>query len=136
MHTPGGVVAPGEKLLDIVPSDDRLVVEARVDPQDIDVVRAGLTAEVRFIAFNQRHRSPAHGTVTSVSADRLTDEFTGDAYYLARVELAEAEIKPVDAMELQPGMQGEVMIVTGARTAFEYLMEPLSRSLDRTFREN
>ena len=51
MHTPGGVVAPGEKLLDIVPSDDRMVVEARVDPQDIDVVRAGLTAEVRFIAF-------------------------------------------------------------------------------------
>jgi HlyD family type I secretion membrane fusion protein len=136
VHTTGGVVAPGESLMYVVPSDDRLVIEAKVDPQDIDVVHRGLPAEIRFTAFNQRHRAPVQGTVTSVSADRLTDEQNGNDYYLARVQLADAQADTFDIAELQPGMQAEVMIVTGKRTAFDYLMEPVSRSLDRAFRED
>jgi HlyD family type I secretion membrane fusion protein len=136
VHTAGGVVAAGAPLLDIVPSDNRLVVEAKVDPKDIDVVRRGLEAQVRFTAFNQRHRAPAEGRLTSVSADLLSDEASGEQYYLARVELAEVQVASTDVAELYPGMQAEVMIVTGARSALDYLLEPLLRSLDRAFRES
>ncbi len=136
VHTAGGVIAPGAALLDIVPSGDRLVVEAKVDPKDIDVVRQGLEAQVRFTAFNQRHRAPAQGTLTSISADLLTDEASGEKYYLARIELAETQADSVDLSALYPGMQAEVMIVTGARSALDYLLEPLVRSVDRAFRES
>ncbi len=134
VHTTGGVVSPGEPIMDIVPRDHRLIINARVNPQDIDVVRAGLPAQVRFTAFNQRHRAPSEATVTSVSADSLTDDKTGEIYYLARVELTAAAAK--DAEELLPGMPSEVMIVTGARTALAYLMEPVVRSFNRAVRED
>lgn len=136
VHTAGGVIAAGQPLLDIVPSDRRLVVEARVNPRDIDVVRQGLEAQVRFTAFNQRHRAPALGTLTSVSADLLTDETSGETYYLARVELVETQAVSIDLDELYPGMQAEVMIVTGARSALDYLLEPLMKSFNRAFRES
>lgn len=134
VHTPGGVIGPGEPLLDLVPSDDRLVIDARVDPRDIDVVHAGLRALVRLTAFNQRNLPPLEGIVTSVSADRLSDERTGQAYYLARVEPDEILVQAQGA--IQPGMQAEVMIVTGARTALESFLNPISRSLNRAFRED
>jgi HlyD family secretion protein len=136
VHTAGGVIAAGAPLLDIVPSDRRLVVEAKVNPRDIDVVRQGLEAQVRFTAFNQRHRAPTQGTLTSVSADLLTDETSGEKYYLARVELVETQAVAIDLDELYPGMQAEVMIVTGARSALDYLIEPLMKSFDRAFRES
>ena len=136
VHTAGGVIAAGQPLLDIVPSVGRLVVEAKVNPRDIDVVRQGLEAQVRFTAFNQRHRAPTQGTLTSVSADLLTDQASGEQYYLARVELVETQAVSIDLDELYPGMQAEVMIVTGARSALDYLMEPLIKSFDRAFRES
>jgi multidrug efflux pump subunit AcrA (membrane-fusion protein) len=95
------------------------VVEAKVNPRDIDVVRQGREAQVRFTAFNQRHRAPAEGTLTSVSADLLSDEASGETYYLARVELVDAQAGSTDLDELYPGMQAEVMIVTGARSALD-----------------
>ncbi len=136
VHTPGGVIGAGAPLLDVVPRERRLIVEAQVNPSDIDIVRSGLEAQVRFTAFNQRHRPPASGTITSVSADRLTDENTGNDYYLARIQLAEEGQGAVEGDELRPGMQAEVMIVTGERTALEYLIEPFTRSLNRAFRED
>ncbi len=136
VHTLGGVIAPGERLLDIVPSGDRLVIEARVDPADIDVVHPGLRAEVRLTAFNRRSLVPIEGTVTSVSADSLVDERSGTSYYLARVELAEDFAQALGDVSLYPGMPVEVMIVTGARTALDYFMRPISRSLNRAFRED
>ena len=87
VHTTGGVIAPGAALLDIVPSGDALIIEARVDPRDIDVVRWGLPARVRLTAFNQRSAVPMNGRVLSVSADNIIDERTGQAYYLARIKL-------------------------------------------------
>ena len=135
VHTAGGVIASGAPLLDIVPQNERLVVEARIDPKDIDVVREGLEAQVRFTAFNQRHRAPAEAVLTSISADLLTDEASGQSYYLARVELAEDGGAADELDTLYPGMQAEVMIVTGSRTALDYLLEPLVLSLNRAFRE-
>ena len=137
VHTRGGVIAPGEALLDIVPGEDLLIIEARIDPKDIDVVRAGIDAQVRFTAFNQRHRAPAAARLTSISADLLTDEASGQSYYLARVELVvEDAAAAAELAALHPGMQAEVMIVTGARSALDYLLEPLMLSLNRAFRES
>ena len=113
------------------------MVEARIDPKDIDVVRQGLDAQVRFTAFDQRHRAPSTARLTSISADLLTDAASGQSYYLARVELVVADASAAAALAaLHPGMQAEVMIVTGARTTLDYLLEPLLLSLDHAFRES
>ncbi len=135
IHTSGAVISPGQPLLDIVPSGDRLLIEAQVAPEDIDVVRPGLAAQVRLTAFSQRTTKPLEGIVESVSADRLTDEQTGAIFYLATVLLTEESGRAVEEFELYPGMQAEVMIVTGERTAIEYLMQPLIRSFSRGMRE-
>ena len=136
VHTLGGVIASGAPLLDIVPSDDPLVIEARIDPSDIDVVRIGLEAQVRISAFSQRNISPILGVVNYVSADRLTDERTGAVYFIARIHLEEKDIlAALKGAELQPGMQAEVMIATGERTALEAIISPISSSFDRAFRE-
>lgn len=136
VHTVGGVIAPGQPLMDIVPANPRLIVEARVAPRDIDVVHKDLEAQVRLTAFSQRHTLPLAGRVVSVSADRLTDEISGEPYYLARVALEPGVNDGAVAAKLQPGMQAEVLIATGSRSALAYLAEPFTRSLNRAFREN
>ena len=137
VHTTGGVVAPGAPLLDIVPSDDPLVIEAQIDPSDIDVVHVGLNAQVRISAFSQRNMAPIAGVVTYVSADRFNDERTGIGYYVARIKLQEKDLAAaLQGAVLQPGMQAEVMITTGARTALEAIISPLSGSFNRAFRED
>lgn len=133
--TTGGVIAAGEAIMDIVPADDRLIVEAKVSPQDIDIVRAGLPAQVRFTALSQRNSVPVDGDVVSVSADRLADQFTPEGYYLARIALLPDVQKSLGGVKLQPGMQAEVMIVTGANTALGYFMKPVANSFNRAFRE-
>lgn len=135
VHTAGGVIGPGQALLDIVPSQDRLVIEARIDPSDIDVIQPGLPANIRLTAFNQRDLVPLAGTVTRVSADLLTDQRTGLGYYLARVEIDPGQTEVLDDLKLYPGMQAEVMIVTGRDTALNYLLKPIGRTLRRAFRE-
>ena len=136
VHTKGGVIAPGEDLLDIVPGEDLLIIEARIDPKDIDVVSWGLPARVRFTAFNQRNAVPMDGRVISVSADNLVDERTGEAYYLARIKLDQDPADFLDGVRLYPGMQAEVMIVTGSRTALEYILSPVRQSMGRALRED
>lgn len=136
VHTVGGVIGAGEPLLGIVPSDERLVIEARLDPKDIDVVRPGLSAHVRFSAFSSRTHSPVEAEVVTVSADRLTDDRSGAAYYKVEVVLTEDVTKALNGEALYPGMQAEVMIVTGSRTPMDYLLEPLTNSINRAFRED
>ena len=135
VHTQGGVIAPGQALLDIVPGDDLLIIEARIDPKDIDVVSWGLLARVRFTAFSQRNAIPMDGRVLSVSADNLIDERTGESYYLARIKLDKDPADVMDGVRLYPGMQAEVMIVTGSRTALEYFLSPITQSMNRALRE-
>ena len=135
IHTVGGVNTRGEALMEIVPSGGRLVVQARVDPADIDSVHPGLVAQIRLTALVQRHLEPLQESVVSVSADRLTDERTGVPYFLSKIELADQSINELDDVELYPGMQAEVMIVTGERTALEYILRPITRSIERTLRE-
>ena len=134
VFTRGGVVGPGEALMDIVPAGERLVVEAQVEPTDIDSVRADLPAKVRLTAFSQLETPTLAGRVVRVSADRLVDERTGTSYYEARIAL-DAGQPGLAELELQPGMPAEVMIVTGERTALEYLLEPIVASFGRALRE-
>ena len=134
--TTGGVIAAGEAIMDIVPTDSSLIVEAKVSPKDIDIVRAGLAAQVRFTALSQRNSAPVDGEVVSVSADRLSDQFSPEGYYLARVGLPASIQKLLGDVTLQPGMQAEVMIVTGTNTALGYFMKPVLESFDRAFRED
>ncbi len=135
VHTLGGVIGPGAALMDIVPSGVKLVIEANVDPTDIDVVHPGLEAQVRLTAFSMRNTKPIAGRVMSVSADRLIDERTGQAYYRVRIELIEDPAKAFEGATLYPGMPAEVMIVTGAQSALGYIFNPISSSLNRAFRE-
>jgi len=136
VHTETGVIAPGQRLLDILPKDDTLFIEAEINPNDIDVVRVGLTAQVRLTAFKQRNTPPLEGEVTRVSADSFTHERTGATYFLARITIDPAERDKVDGGELYPGMPAEVMIVTGKQTAFEYFLTPVTDSFRRAFRED
>ena len=134
VHTIGGVVTAGEPLLDIVPANDKLVVQAAIDPLDIDQVQAGLPVTVWLWALNRRDRAALEGRIETISADRLTDPNTGGSYYSARVELA-TDSPELRSVSLQPGMSADVMIRTGARSPWDYLMAPLKRALTNSLRE-
>jgi HlyD family secretion protein/epimerase transport system membrane fusion protein len=133
-RTRGGVVRPSELIMEIVPLEDDLLIDARVAPTDIDVVHPGLSAQVHLSAYSARIMPRIDGTVRSVSADRLIDKQTGQPYYLARVELDREALTGLgQEIELVPGMPAEVLIVTGERTMLEYLFEPFSAVLWRAF---
>lgn len=136
-HTKGGVIQPGSAVMEIVPKDDKLIVEARVALNDIDVVHADLPARVRLSAFKSRRVPVLDGKVINVSADRIVDKNTGAAYYLARVEIDQDEIDNhlSEKVELYPGMPAEVLIVTGTRTMLNYLFAPIGDSMFHAFRE-
>ena len=110
MHTVGGVVSAGEPIMLIVPEADALTVEAKLAPQDIDQVRVGQSAALRFSAFNQRTTPELNGVVSRVSADITTDQRTGAAYYMVRITLAESEIGRLGGLRLVPGMPVEAFI--------------------------
>jgi HlyD family type I secretion membrane fusion protein len=135
VHTIGGVIRAGETILEIVPVNDQLLIEARVEPQNIDNIFVGLEADVQLTAFKQRTTPLLLGTVNYVSADRLIDSRSGDPYYLARVLVSDKEVKRLGEHKLQPGMPADVMIKTGTRTALQYLIQPFTDSLDKAWRE-
>lgn len=135
VHTPGGVVNPGEPLLDLVPGEDRLVVTAQLRPEDIDLVRVGLPALVRLTPYKQRRVPPIEGKVTYVSADRLVDKHTNQPYYEARIALDAGALAKFPEVELVPGMPGDVMIRTGESTVALYALSPILDSFHRAFRE-
>lgn len=137
VHTPGGVIAAGQPLLDLVPQHDRLIVMAQIRPEDIDLVRPGLFAHVLLLPYRQRRTPPIDGTVIYVSADHLIEPKTGLSYYAARIEVDEQMIRNLnDQVELVPGMPAEVMIKTGKTTVAFYALAPILDSFNRAFREN
>jgi membrane fusion protein, protease secretion system len=135
-HTLGGVVRPGERILDIVPENDALIVEARVAPQFIDSLHAGQLADVHFDAYSSRTQRPViHGELAVVSADALKDERTGHPYYAMRVTVPPNEARRLGDLRLLPGMQTTVMVKTGERTLMAYLLNPLQRRFQSGMRE-
>ena len=136
IHNVGGVITPGRPILDIVPQGEELIIDARVSPMDIDRVHVGLVAEVRFSAFKQALTPKMQGKLTILSADKLTDERTGAPYYSAKIELTPESYIKLGNMELLPGMPADVLINTGERTVFEYLMQPITNAFARAFIED
>jgi HlyD family secretion protein len=135
VHTRGGVIGAGASLMMIVPQEDVLVLEARIDPQDIDHVRIGQAALVRFPVFDLRITPTLDGRVTRISPD-LTPGTSGmPSYYAARIELDEGEIENLGDQRLKPGMPAESFVQTGSRTALSYLLKPLTDQISRAFRE-
>lgn len=135
VHTVGGVVAPGSTVMEIVPSADQLTIEAKVDVKDIESVRAGLPAQVRLVAYNQRSTPTVDGTVSWVSADRVDDDKTGASYYTARIAVDRAQLAALPNVRLYPGMPVEVMILGSNRTVLDYLVGPINRTFARAMRE-
>lgn len=135
VHARNQVIQPGETIMEIVPTDDVLIVEAPVRPIDRDDVLVGLPADVLFTAFSYRTTPKLTGEVVYISADSMIDEKTGAAYYLTRVAVPDEEVNRLGKHRLQPGMPAEVFIKTGARTPLNYLIKPLTDSLGRAWRE-
>src|SRR3546814_376524 len=137
VHTIGGVIGAGDTILEIVPRDDDLVIDARIAPTDIDVVCEGQTAQVVLSAFQQRNLPRIEGTVRTISADRIVDPQTSTPYYKVRVEVDREHLAEIGSgIELTPGMPAEVMVVTGQRTAFDYFTRPFLDSLRRSLKES
>lgn len=136
VHTVGGVITPnGEPIMLIVPKADALTVEARIQPQDIDQVRLGQKAVLRFSAFNQRTTPELTGEVSRVSADVSQDPKTGASFYTIRIAVPEAELVRLNGLKLVPGMPVESFIQTGERTVISYLTKPLQDQIMKAWRE-
>lgn len=135
IHTTGGVVNAGEVLMEIVPSADKLVVEARVLPSDIDRVALGLRTGIKLHAFNQRTTPELEGRVVYVSADAAQDPRTEQDYFMVRVDVVAEELQRLGSERVQPGMQADIFIRTGERTFFGYLMQPLTESFRKAWLE-
>ncbi|WP_051389618.1 HlyD family type I secretion periplasmic adaptor subunit [Bradyrhizobium sp. Ec3.3] len=135
VHTPGGVIGAGAPLMDLVPRQDRLIVTARLRPEDIDVVHPGLNAEVHLLPYNQRRVPRLKGIVTHVSADRLLDKRTDQPYYATKIRVDDAQIAAND-IQIIPGMPVQVFITTGRGTVALYALRPLLDSFHGAFRED
>ncbi|WP_456686190.1 HlyD family type I secretion periplasmic adaptor subunit [Bradyrhizobium sp. P5_C11_2] len=135
IHTAGGVIGAGAPLMDMVPRQDRLIVTARLRPEDIDVVHPGLSAEVHLIPYNQRRVPRLKGTVVHVSADRLLDKRTDQPYYATRIRIDDGQIAAND-IQIVPGMPVQVFITTGRGTVALYALRPLLDSFRGAFRED
>lgn len=135
VHTVGGVITAGDAIMMIVPDADNLTVEAKVNPQDIDQLRVGQKALLRFTTFNQRTTPEIFGSVTRISADISTDQRSGAAFYTIRIGMTAAEIARLGEVRLVPGMPVETFVQTGDRTVISYLIKPLYDQLSRAFRE-
>ena len=131
----GGVIQRGEKILDIVPDQDSLTIEAQIAVEDISDIKPNMRAEVHLTAYKQRIVPIIHGDVIQVSADRLVDPKTNNPYYVAFVKVDENELAAMPNIKLYPGMPATVMIPTVQRTAFDYIVGPLVMSFNHSFRQ-
>jgi len=136
VHTVGEVVSPGENLMDIVPSEENLIIEVKLNPLDIDVVHPGLIARASLTAFKQRSTPTLSGEVIHISADAFSDQRTGESYYLVRIKIPPTELKKLKGRALHPGMPAQVMIITNKLSPLEYLISPIKDSFNRAFRED
>lgn len=134
-NSKGSVIAPGQKIMEVLPTASGLIVDAKLRPKDVDLVRVGQPAKLRLSALNARLTPEVPATVTQISADRLIDETTHEAYFRARLKITDTLPQSVKAEQLYPGTPVEAFISTGDRTFFEYLARPMLDSFARAFTE-
>ena len=137
-HTVGGVIMAGAPIMDIIPQSDKLVLEVKIHPTDIDVVQVGMESRIVFSAYKSRRMPVLTGKLTQVSADIFTEQqgLQNASYYTARVEVDGQSLAKLDSkVKLYPGMPVEVFINTGSRSFISYLFAPITDSLNRAFKE-
>lgn len=134
-QTVGGVIGPGQKLMDIVPQNERLLLETRVPPHMIDRIHPGLPTDVRFSSFANSPALVVQGTVDSISSDLITDPRTNQPYYLGRVSITPEGLKELGRHQMQAGMPVEVVIKTGERTVLTYLLHPFLKRMAASLKE-
>lgn len=134
-NTTRGVIAPGEAIMQIVPTNERLIVEARIDPNFIDQIRVGQHGVVRFPALDQKITPEVKADVTFISADLEVDQRQGFPFFRVQLVLGESEIARLGGQRLLPGMPAEVHVQTGERTVLSYFLRPLTDQFNRAFRE-
>jgi HlyD family secretion protein len=136
VHTVGGVVSAGQQIMLVVPAADKLIVEARVQPQDIDQLSIGQAAVMRFVNFSSRTTPEINGEVILISADVTLEQRTGVSYYTVRIGVPPSELARLDpAIKLVPGMPVEVFVQTRVRTVVSYFVRPFQDQIARAFRE-
>jgi protease secretion system membrane fusion protein len=135
VQTPGSVIGPGQKVLDVVPENEKLLVEVRVAPHLIDHVKDGLSVDIRFSAFAHSPQLMVVGKVISISSDLIVEPQTNVAYYLARVQVTAEGMKTLGSRQMQPGMPAEVVFKTGERSLLTYLMHPLTKRVAAAMKE-
>ena len=137
MTATGGVVTPGQRLMDIVPKGEALLVDAKIPPHVIDKVRAGESVDVRFSSFSNSPQLVLDGRLVSLSSDVISEQTSMGvmSYYLGRVEITPEGIKELGKRVMQPGMPAEVLIKTGERSLLTYLMHPLTKRLAASMKE-
>jgi len=136
VHTVGGVINPGEPVMLIVPENDRMVIDAKIAPHDIERLLNSKSALIRFPAFNSHTTPELEAKLKRVGGDVIVDPQTHETYYMARVELLEGELAKLgEGNKLLPGMPADVQIRTESRTALSYLVKPLSDQITKGWRE-
>jgi HlyD family secretion protein len=128
-------IGPREPIMEVVPLEERLLVEARINPDDIDHVRIGDDAEIRLTAYQYRQMPLLVGKVTTVSADRLTDPQTGQSWYNVLIDVDVAKLAEIPGTRMQTGMAAEVFVTTPPRSLFDYMIRPLTNYASRGMRE-
>ncbi|WP_371258885.1 HlyD family type I secretion periplasmic adaptor subunit [Ensifer sp. ZNC0028] len=135
VHTVGGVISPGETIMQIVPIHESLVIDAKVQPADIDQLHIGQGVVLRFSAFNQRTTPEINGNITTIAASLSNNPQTGEAWYSARIKFPKPEFERLGGLALHAGMPVEAFIQTGERTALSYFIKPLADQITRAMRE-
>ncbi len=135
VYTIGQVIRSGEPLMEIVPTNDRLVISVQFAPNDLEAVQAGMRAEIKFPAFQTRRMPAIFGTLTTVSRDRLIDEGTKQPYFAGTVEIDERQLPEAVRPRLHAGLPAEIVVSAGERTALDYLVAPFFEALGRGFHE-
>jgi HlyD family secretion protein len=135
VHTVGGVISPAYTIMLIVPSSDRLALEAQIQPQDIDQIRLGQRTVLRMSAFNQRTTPELNGEVSRIAADLTQDQKSGLSYYVVRIAVSPQDLARLGKLALVPGMPAAAFIQTGERTVISHLVKPLRDQISRAFRE-
>jgi HlyD family secretion protein len=133
--TVGGVIGPAETVMQIVPTEEALAIEVRLNPNDIDQMHVGLPSTVRFTAFNQRTTPEVMGTLSRIAAETSSDQRTGATWFSARISISPEEMGRISHLQILPGMPVEAHITTGKRSALSYFLKPLTDQFARTFRE-
>jgi adhesin transport system membrane fusion protein len=134
VNTVGGVIQPGMDIIEIVPSEDNLLIEAKIAPQDIAFLRPGLEAVVKFSAYDFTVYGGLNGQLETISADTIQDE-EGNSFYLVKVRTEKNNIGDAETLPIIPGMTASVDIITGKRSVLDYLINPIVRAQNTALRE-